>query len=160
MSTMKSKRRPEPGAEPEGHEPPQEVFDRLAGLLPEGALEDAVKGLRPERKQQMPRNYSPEVRRQVIELARAGTKVKQLAETFAMSDATIYNWLKQDRIDRGEAEGATTSQQLELTAARRRIKLPPDGQDLPGHADVVRTRLGGRCGSPAASTCSRNSPSC
>jgi hypothetical protein len=23
-----------------------------------------------------------------------------------MSDATIYNWLKQDRIDRGEAEGA------------------------------------------------------
>ncbi len=48
MSTMKSKRRPEPGAEPEGHEPPQEVFDRLAGLLPEGALEDAVKGLRPE----------------------------------------------------------------------------------------------------------------
>src|SRR5689334_12774399 len=39
-----------------------------------------------------------------------------------MSDATIYSWLKQDRIDRGEAEGATTSQQLELAAARRRIK--------------------------------------
>ena len=48
MSTMKSKRRPEPGAEPEGQQPPQEVIDRLAGLLPEGALEDAVKGLRPE----------------------------------------------------------------------------------------------------------------
>ena len=70
----------------------------------------------------MPRNYPPEVRRQVVELARAGTKVKQLATTFAMSDATIYNWLKQDRIDRGEAEGATTSQQLELAGARRRIK--------------------------------------
>jgi len=28
---------------------------------------------------QMSRHYSPEVRRQVIELARAGTKVKQLA---------------------------------------------------------------------------------
>ena len=70
----------------------------------------------------MPRSYPPEVRRQVIELARAGTRVKQLAKTFAMSDATIYSWLKQDRIDRGEAEGATTSQQLELAAARRRIK--------------------------------------
>ncbi|UTI64858.1 transposase [Paraconexibacter antarcticus] len=58
----------------------------------------------------------------MIELARSGTKVKQLAKTFAMSDATIYNWLKQDRIDRGEAEGATTSQQLELAAARRRIR--------------------------------------
>lgn len=71
----------------------------------------------------MPRSYSSEVRRQVIDLARAGTKVKQLARTFQMSDATIYNWLKQDRIDRGEAEGATTSQQLELAAARRRIRL-------------------------------------
>lgn len=48
MSTMKSKRRPEPGADPEGVEPPQEVVDRLAGLLPEGALEDAVKGLKAE----------------------------------------------------------------------------------------------------------------
>jgi transposase-like protein len=75
-----------------------------------------------ERNQQMPRSYPPEVRRQVIELARAGTKVKQLAATFGMSDATIYNWLKQERIDRGEAEGATTGQQLELAAAKRRIK--------------------------------------
>jgi transposase len=38
----------------------------------------------------------------VIELARSGTKVAQLAATFGVSDATIYNWLKQERIDRGE----------------------------------------------------------
>jgi transposase len=38
----------------------------------------------------MPRQYSPEVRRQVIELARAGTKVRQLAATFQMSEATVY----------------------------------------------------------------------
>jgi transposase len=69
----------------------------------------------------MPRHYSPQVRRRVIELARAGTKVRQLARTFEMSEATIYGWLKQDRIDRGEAEGAATGQQLELAAARRRI---------------------------------------
>lgn len=57
----------------------------------------------------MARQYSPEVGRQVIELARAGPKVKQLARTFQMSDATIYTWLKQDRIDRGEAEPTTRS---------------------------------------------------
>jgi hypothetical protein len=34
----------------------------------------------------MPRMYPPEFRRQVIELARAGTRVKQLAATFQMSD--------------------------------------------------------------------------
>jgi putative transposase len=47
MSTMKSKRRPGEGAD-EPQPPPQEVMDRLAGLLPEGALDEAVRGLKPE----------------------------------------------------------------------------------------------------------------
>src|SRR5579859_565604 len=70
----------------------------------------------------MPRRYPPEVRRQVIELARSGTKVAALAEVFGVSEASIYNWLKQERIDRGEIEGVSTDQALELAAARRRIK--------------------------------------
>jgi transposase len=70
----------------------------------------------------MPRRYPTEVRRQVIELARSGTKVAQLAETFGMSDATIYSWLKQEKIDRGEIEGSSTDQALALAAAKRRIK--------------------------------------
>ena len=37
----------------------------------------------------MPHKYPAALRRQVIELARSGTKVAQLAETFGMSDATI-----------------------------------------------------------------------
>jgi transposase-like protein len=88
---------------------------------------------------QMPRIYPPEFRRQVIELARAGTRVKQLAATFQMSDATIYNWLKQDRIDRGEAEGATTSQQLELAAAKRRLLVDDRfGERVSRNCRVVR----------------------
>jgi transposase len=51
----------------------------------------------------MPRRYPAEVRRQVIELARSGTKIAQLAATFGISDATIYNWMKQERIDRGNS---------------------------------------------------------
>lgn len=50
------------------------------------------------------------------------TTVAQLAATFGMSEATIYNWLRQDRIDRGEIEGLSTDQALELTVAKRRIK--------------------------------------
>jgi transposase-like protein len=69
----------------------------------------------------MPRSYPPELRRQVTELARSGTPVALLAETFGMSAVSIYNWLKQDRIDRGEEIGQTTDQQLELAAAKRRI---------------------------------------
>jgi putative transposase len=48
MSTMKSERRPDEGADLEGQGPPREVMDRLAGLLPEGALDEAVRGLKPE----------------------------------------------------------------------------------------------------------------
>jgi transposase-like protein len=58
----------------------------------------------------------------VIELARSGTRVAQLVATFAISEATIYNWLKQDKIDRGELEGLSTDQALELAVARRRIR--------------------------------------
>jgi transposase len=70
----------------------------------------------------MPRRYPAELRRRVIELARSGTRVAQLAVTFGTAEVTIYNWLKQERIDRGEEIGRTTEQQLELAAARRRIK--------------------------------------
>jgi transposase-like protein len=70
----------------------------------------------------MPRKYPAEVRRQVIELARSGTKVAQLAAAFGMSDATIYNWLKQDKVDRGEIAGLSTDEALDFAAAKRRIK--------------------------------------
>jgi hypothetical protein len=44
MSTMKSKRRPDRGVEP-SEQLPEAVVDRLAGLLPEEPLQDALKGL-------------------------------------------------------------------------------------------------------------------
>jgi len=47
MSTMQSKHRFEHDATG-GSEPPEEVIDRLAELLPDGALDEAVKGLKPE----------------------------------------------------------------------------------------------------------------
>ena len=70
----------------------------------------------------MPRKYPAEVRRQILELARAGTSVKQLAATFAVSEASIYTWRKQDKIDRGELDGLSTDQAIELAAVKRRIR--------------------------------------
>ena len=45
MCSMKSERRPEEGVEPV-EQVPAEVVDRLSELLPDGALDDAVRGLR------------------------------------------------------------------------------------------------------------------
>lgn len=70
----------------------------------------------------MPAKYPVQLRRQVTGLARSGTRVKQLAETFEISQATIYNWIKQDKIDAGEIDGLSTDQQVQLTAANRRIR--------------------------------------
>ena len=70
----------------------------------------------------MPRRYPVEIRRQVVELARAGTRVAQLSQTFGMTETTIYNWIKQDKIDRGELDGLSTDQALELAAAKKRIR--------------------------------------
>jgi transposase-like protein len=70
----------------------------------------------------LPKRYSPELRDQIVQLARAGTKVAQLATTFGISEASIYTWLKQERIDRGEADGLSTDQGVELAAAKRRIR--------------------------------------
>jgi putative transposase len=47
MNTTMKDRSPREGAAG-GQEPPEEVIDRLAELLPEGALDEAVKGLKPE----------------------------------------------------------------------------------------------------------------
>jgi len=44
----------------------------------------------------MPCRYPSELRRQVIELARVGTRVPQLASTFGMTEATIYAHLLAD----------------------------------------------------------------
>jgi transposase len=48
--------------------------------------------------------------------------VAQLAVTFGMCEPTIYNWLKQEQIDRGEIDGLKTDHAIELAAAKRRIR--------------------------------------
>jgi putative transposase len=92
----------------------------------------------------MPRRYPPEVRRQVIDLARSGTRVPQLAATFGISEATIYNWLKQEKVDRGEIDGTSTDQALELAVAKRRIRqLETRARALAqGQRSVPQRRLG------------------
>ncbi|WP_275415333.1 transposase [Planotetraspora silvatica] len=54
-------------------------------------------------------------------MLKGGLTVQQVAADLQISDQTIYNWHKQDRIDAGLEPGITSSVQVELVAARRRI---------------------------------------
>ena len=70
----------------------------------------------------MPRRYAAEFRKRAVELVRSGRPVVEVARLLEVSEQTIYNWRRQDRIDRGELAGITTSEGAELAAARRRIR--------------------------------------
>ncbi len=67
------------------------------------------------------RGYPPEFRRKVLDLIEAGRSVAQVAQDVEISEAPIYTWRRQDRIDRGLLPGATSKDNAELVAARRRI---------------------------------------
>jgi transposase-like protein len=69
----------------------------------------------------MPRSYPPEFRRRVLDLVASGRKVAEVAQLLGVSDQTIYNWRRQHLIDTGQIPGTTSSDQAELTAARKRI---------------------------------------
>jgi len=69
----------------------------------------------------MPYRYPPEFRRKVLDLLAAGRSVASLSADLGVSDQTIYNWRRQDAVDRGLEPGLTSSGKEELRAARRRI---------------------------------------
>jgi transposase-like protein len=68
------------------------------------------------------RGYPAEFRRRVIESVEGGRKVAEIAADLGISEQTIYTWRRQARIDAGLEAGLSTSEQSELTAAKRRIR--------------------------------------
>ncbi len=70
----------------------------------------------------VPRSYSAEFRRKVLDLVEAGRPVAEIAERLGVTGQTIHNWRNQDLIDRGIRPGVTTAESVELAAARRRIR--------------------------------------
>lgn len=70
----------------------------------------------------MPRPYPPEFRQRAVALVRAGKQIKQVAYELGISAGCLHTWVRQDRIDRGELTGVTTTESAELRAARKRIR--------------------------------------
>lgn len=71
----------------------------------------------------MPRSYSPEFRRRVIELCRSGNRrPREVADEFGVSEATVYRWIAQDEVDVGERSGVRSGERAELSEARARIR--------------------------------------
>ena len=53
----------------------------------------------------MPFTYAPQFRAMVVEQVRSGRKAAEVAASVEIPEATVYRWVRQDRIDRGELDG-------------------------------------------------------
>jgi transposase-like protein len=70
----------------------------------------------------VPKRYPEEFRRKVLDLVAAGRPIAQISTDLGLSDQTIYNWRKQELVDRGQLPGLNRAEQAELTAAYKRIR--------------------------------------
>lgn len=68
------------------------------------------------------RGYPAEFRRRALDLVAGGRRVSDIAHDLGISDQTVYDWRRQERIDRGIEAGLTSAERAELMAARRRIR--------------------------------------
>jgi transposase len=57
----------------------------------------------------------------VVEQVRSGRKVAEVTAAVEVAQAIVCRWVRQDRIDRGEVAGRSSTGSDELLAARRRI---------------------------------------
>lgn len=70
----------------------------------------------------MPKPYPAEFRARAVALVRSGRRVADVAYDLGVSAGGLSNWVRQDRIDRGELAGRSTTESAELRAARKRIR--------------------------------------
>jgi transposase len=68
------------------------------------------------------RSYPLVFRSRLIELARAGRSIGELAKEFKVSEQTLRNWVKQADRDGGRREGPTSEELAELKRLRRENK--------------------------------------
>jgi transposase len=66
--------------------------------------------------------YAAEFRRRVLGLIEAGRSVATIAADLEISEQTIYTWRRQERIDKGLEPGLSSTDRVELGAARKRIR--------------------------------------
>ena len=53
----------------------------------------------------MPKHYSPEFRRKVLDLVKEGRPIAEVASDLGVTASSIYIWRRQEQIDSGQRPG-------------------------------------------------------
>ena len=70
-----------------------------------------------QRPQRTRRGFTKDFKRDAVQLVRSsGRPIAHIARDLGIYDSTLGNWVRQDAIDRGEAEGLTTQERERLQA--------------------------------------------
>ena len=66
------------------------------------------------------RKYDPEFKAGAVQIVReTGKPTAEVARDLGIHDGTLGNWVKQDRINRGEAEGLSADDRAEIARLRK-----------------------------------------
>lgn len=72
----------------------------------------------------MPKAKPPEFRRDVVAVARKReAPLNQIAKDFGISEASLYNWMKQADIEDGGRPGTTTVEAAKIRALKKRNRV-------------------------------------
>ena len=82
--------------------------------------------------------YTPEFKRQMVDLVRSGRTPASLAKEFGPTAWSISLWVKQDARDVGKGDGGLTSaEREELRELRKRVKRVEQERDILKRAAVL-----------------------
>lgn len=79
------------------------------------------------RRGQYPKEYRRDACALVLDQKRS---VASVAKEVGVAEQTVYLWLRQERIDRGEQQGLSTSEREELSALRKENRRLKEERDL------------------------------
>lgn len=75
--------------------------------------------------------YPEEFRREAVGLIRSGQRsLAEASKSLGVSQQTLRNWLKQEAVDAGQAEGVSSQEREELRRLRRENRVLREEREI------------------------------